>query len=45
MSNVCVSVERIFGDIVRYFSFADSKKNPKVSVDQIGKIYAIVFRN
>ena len=42
MSNVYVSVEWIFGDIARYFSFVDFKKNLKVSVGQIGNIYVNV---
>ncbi len=47
MSSVCVSVEWIFGDIVNYFKFMDFKKNLKVGLSQVGKMYivAAVLRN
>ena len=34
MSNVCVSVEWIFGDIVNYFKFIDFKKDFKIGLSQ-----------
>ena len=47
MSSVRVSVEWIFGDIVNYFEFMDFKKNLKVGLSQVGKMYivAAVLRN
>ncbi len=47
MSSVRVSVEWIFGDIVNYFKFMDFKKNLKVGLSQVGKMYivAAVLRN
>ena len=45
MPNVWVPVEWIFGDIIKYFSFVDSKKNLKISVGHIGNTYVNVFYN
>ena len=47
MSSVRVSVEWIFGDIVNYFKFIDFKKNLKIGLSQVGKMYivAAVLRN
>ena len=47
MSSVRVSVKWIFGDIVNYFKFMDFKKNLKVGLSQVGKMYivAAVLRN
>lgn len=47
MSSVRVSVEWIFGDIVNYFKFMDFKKNLKIGLSQIGKMYivAAILRN
>ena len=47
MSSVRVSVEWIFGDIVNYFKFMDFKKNLKIGLSQVGKMYivAAVLRN
>ena len=49
MSNVRVSVEYIFGDVVNYFKFMDSmiKKNLKIGLSQVSKMYivAVVLRN
>ena len=39
MSAVRVSVEWIFGDIVNYFKFLDFKKNLKISLSAVGKMY------
>ena len=47
MSNVRVSVEWIFGDIVNYFKFMDFKKNLKIGMSQVGKMYVVctILRN
>ncbi|PFX23723.1 hypothetical protein AWC38_SpisGene11712 [Stylophora pistillata] len=39
MSNVRTSVEWLFGDIVEYFKFMDFKKNLKIGLSSIGKLY------
>ena len=39
MSNVRTSVEWLFGDIVEYFMFKDFKKNLKIGLSAIGKLY------
>ena len=39
MSEVRVSVEWVFGDIVNYFKFLDFKKNLKVHLSAVGKMY------
>ena len=39
MSSVRVSVEWLFGDVVNQFKFVDFKKNLKVALSPIGKIY------
>ena len=39
MSKVRVSVEWVFGDIVSYFKFTDFKKDLKVGLSAVGKIY------
>lgn len=41
MSSVRVSVEWIFGDIVRFFAFVDFKKDLKINLSAIGKIYTV----
>ena len=41
MSSVRVSVERLFGDIVEYFKFVDFKKNLKIGLSSIGKMYIV----
>ena len=41
MSASRVSVEWVFGDIVKYFAFCDFKKNLKVGLSPIGKIYVV----
>lgn len=41
MSTVRVSVEWIFGDIVNYFAFLDFKKNLKIGLSPVGKMYII----
>ena len=47
MSRVRVAVEWIFGDIVNYFKFMDFKKNLKIGLSQVGKMYivAAILRN
>ena len=39
MSTVRSSVEWIFGDIVNYFKFLDFKKNLKIGLSAVGKMY------
>ena len=41
MSSVRVSVEWVFGDIIRHFAFVDFKKNLKDSLSPIGKMYVV----
>ena len=47
MSTVRMSVEWLFGDIVSYFKFLDFKKNLKISLSAVGKMYIVcaIFRN
>ena len=39
MSQVRVSVEWIFGNIITYFKFLDFKKNLKIYLSAVGKMY------
>ena len=39
MSEVRISVEWLFNDMVNYFKFMDFKKNLKVGLSNVGKIY------
>ena len=41
MSSVQIAVEWVFGDILTYFSFLDLKKNLKIGLSPIGKMYCI----
>ena len=41
MSSARVSVEWIFGDILNYFKFLDFRKNLKVKLSAVGKMYII----
>ena len=41
MSSVRKSVEWLFGDIQNYFKFIDFKKNLKVGLSSVGKMYAV----
>ena len=41
MSPVRTSVEWLFGDIINYFCFLDFKKNLKIGLSQIGKVYIV----
>ena len=47
MSTVRKSVERLFNDIVNYFKFMDFKKNLKISLSSVGKMYVVraILRN
>ena len=47
MSAVRMSVEWLFGDIINYFKFLDFKKNLKISLSAVGKMYIVcaIFRN
>ena len=39
MSKVRVSVEWVFGEVVNYFKFNDYKKNLKIGLSAVGKMY------
>ena len=39
MSQVRASVEWIFGDIIKYFAFLDYKKDLKIGLSAVGKMY------
>ena len=41
MSNVRTSIEWLFGDTVEYFKFMDFKKNLKLGLSSIGKLYVV----
>lgn len=41
MSEVRVSVEWLFGDIANYFKFMDFKKNLKIGLSSVGKLYIV----
>ena len=41
MSQVRVSVEWLFGDIVNYFAFLDFKKNLKIGLSPVEKMYIV----
>ena len=41
MSEVRVSVEWLFGDILNYFKFLDFKKNLKIGLNAVGKMYIV----
>ena len=41
MSAVRSSVEWLFGDVVNYFKFLDLKKNLKIGLSQVGKMYIV----
>ena len=47
MSAVRSSVEWLFGDIINYFKFLDFKKNLKIGLSQVGKMYIVcaILRN
>lgn len=41
MSQVRVSVEWVFGDVVNYFKFLDFKKGLKIQLSAVGKMYIV----
>ncbi|XP_028418307.1 uncharacterized protein LOC114543582 [Dendronephthya gigantea] len=41
MSATRVSVEWLFGDIINYFKFLDFKKNLKIGLSSVGKMYVV----
>ena len=41
MSNARSSVEWLFGDIINYFKFMDFKKNLKIGMSCVGKMYVV----
>ena len=41
MSSVRASVEWVFGDIINYFSLLDFKKNLKLGLSAVGKMYIV----
>jgi hypothetical protein len=47
MSAVRVAVEWVFGDIITYYKFLDFKKNLKLGLSAVGKIYSVctILRN
>ena len=47
MSAVRVSVEWLFGDKINYFKFVDFKKNLKIGLSAVGKMYVVcaIIRN
>ena len=47
MSGVRTSVEWLFGDIINYFKFLDFKKNLKIQLSSVGKMYVrcAILRN
>ena len=47
MSGVRTSVEWLFGDIINYFKFLDFKKNLKIQLSSVGKMYVVcaILRN
>ena len=43
MSAVRASVEWLFADIINYFKFLDFKKNLRIGLSQVGKMYFVQF--
>ena len=41
MSRVRASVEWVFGDIINYFAVLDFKKNLKIRLSAVGKMYMV----
>ena len=41
MSSVQNAVEWVFGDILNYFKFIDFKKNLKIGLSAVGKMYSV----
>ena len=47
MSGVRVSVEWLFADVINYFKFVDYKKNLKLQLSNLGRMYIVcaILRN
>ena len=43
MSSVRTSVEWLFGDLIKYFTFLDYKKNLKIGLSHVGKMMYFVY--
>ena len=41
MSAVRISVEWLFGDVIKYFKFIDFKKNLKIGLSSVAKMYVV----
>ena len=41
MSKVRISVEWLFNEIIKYFAFLDFKKNLKIGLSPVGKMYRV----
>ena len=41
MSDVTVSAKSVFKDIISYFKFLDFKKNLKIGLSAVGKVYLV----
>ena len=41
MSKACIAVEWIFGDVITSFKFLDYKKNLKIGLSSVGKMYTV----
>ena len=41
MSSVRVAVEWVFGDITTYYKFLDFKRNLKIGLSAVGKMYIV----
>ncbi len=41
MSSVRVSIKWVFGDIINHFKFIDFKKNLKIGLSAVGKMYSV----
>ena len=41
MSSIGISVEWLFGDAINYFKFMNFKKNLKMGLSHVGKIYEV----
>lgn len=47
LSAVCASVVWLFAEIINYFKFLDFKKNLRIGLSQVGKMYIVcpIIRN
>ena len=43
MSSITVSVEWVFGDVTNYYKFLDFRKNLKIQLSAVGKMYCVPF--